>query len=102
VATTTPALAARIDALMTTQNPSQPYLGCFLTEEEPEALMADAQALDTALLGAIRRAAASGAEQVIIGGGPLGEAALRLASQSPVPLIHPILAAAQEALDRLG
>lgn len=101
VATTTPALATRIDALMTAQNPEQPYLGCFLTNEDPDALMADTKALDAALIGAIRHAATAGAEQVIIGGGPLGEAALRLSTASPVPLIHPILAAAQEALDRL-
>ncbi|SFR01478.1 aspartate/glutamate racemase family protein [Poseidonocella sedimentorum] len=96
VATTTPALAGRIDALMAAQAGRNPYLGCFLTEEDPDALMADERALDGALSDAIRRAASAGAQQVIIGGGPLGAAADRLAPSSPVTLVNPIRAAAEE------
>ena len=46
------------------------------------------------------RAAAAGAEAVIIGGGPLAQAAVRLAPLSPVPLIQPVPEAAR-AMARL-
>lgn len=102
VATTTPALAARIDDLMNLHSGDDRYLGCFLSDEDPATLMTDARALDEALLAAILRAADAGAEQVIIGGGPLGEAAQRLAKDSPVPLISPVRAAAKEIRALLG
>lgn len=88
VVTTTPGLRAGIDALM------GDYMGCYVTPGDPLALMGDAAALDAALLAQIRRAAADGAQAAIIGGGPLGEAADRLADQSPIALIAPIPAAA--------
>lgn len=96
VATTTPDLAPRIDRLMLQHAGEHRYLGCFLSDTDPKSLMADARALDEALLVAVGRAASAGAEQVIIGGGPLGEAADRLSTQSPVPLVNPIRAASQE------
>jgi len=93
VATTTPALTARIDTLM--QGGPGRYLGCHVTPGAPEALMADPGALDRALLAAIHRAAVAGAQAVIIGGGPLAQAALRLQPHSPVPLIQPVPEAAR-------
>ncbi|MFN4059484.1 MAG: aspartate/glutamate racemase family protein [Paracoccus hibiscisoli] len=93
VATTTPALTARIDTLM--QGGPGRYLGCHVTPGAPEALMADPAALDRALLAAIHRAAGAGAQAVIIGGGPLAQAALRLQPHSPVPLIQPVPEAAR-------
>ncbi len=96
VATTTPALRDRIDALMRGQNGR--YLGCHLTDS-PD-VMRDPDALDHALLDAVMRAAAAGAEAVIIGGGPLAQAAVRLAPLSPVPLIQPVPEAAR-AMARL-
>ncbi|WP_349538782.1 aspartate/glutamate racemase family protein [Sagittula sp. NFXS13] len=98
VATTTPGLRGRIDALMSAQ---EGYLGCFLTEGDPLDLMADPERLDAALRVAAERSVAAGAEAVIIGGGPLGEAAERLSAQVCVPLISPIRAAAQRLENRL-
>lgn len=95
VVTTTPDLAPRIDRMMAGQGGAA-YLGCYLAKGEPEALMLDAAALDAALLEASERAARAGAVAVIIGGGPLGEAAERLAECAPVSLISPIRAAAAE------
>lgn len=95
VATTTPALRDRIDALMQEQ---PGYLGCHLTDGPN--VMSDPDALDRALLDAVMRAAAAGAQAVIIGGGPLAQAAVRLASLSPVPLIQPVPEAAR-AMARL-
>ncbi|ASP20232.1 Asp/Glu racemase [Antarctobacter heliothermus] len=98
VATTTPNLSVPIDALMT---PVGGYLGCYLTQDDPLALMAHPARLDAALAGAVARAAEDGAEVIIIGGGPLGEAAERLSASSPVPLISPIRAACAELRDAL-
>ena len=95
VATTTPALRERIDALMQEQ---PGYLGCHMTDGPN--VMNDPDALDRALLDAVMRAAAAGAQAVIIGGGPLAQAAVRLAPLSPVPLIQPVPEAAR-AMARL-
>lgn len=100
VATTTPKLAPAIDALMQTH--CSGYLGCFLTPGDPEALMADPAALDRALITACRAAAQAQAQRVIIGGGPLAEAAIRIASQVSVPLVQPLAAACQEVAFRIG
>lgn len=111
VVTHTPGLVRAIDALMRASTPRSPpsqYLGTFLTEGDPLApwvgLGADPVALDaaleTALEAAILRAYAAGAEAVILGGGPLAEAAERLRARVPCPLIAPIPEAAHR-LQRL-
>ncbi|KAA8607764.1 Asp/Glu racemase [Salipiger aestuarii] len=99
VVTTTPGLRAGIDALM---GEAGDYMGCYITPGDPRALMGDARALDAALLAQIRRAAAAGAKAAIIGGGPLGEAADRLADRSPIALVAPIPTAAAALKARLN
>jgi allantoin racemase len=99
VATTTPALSGRIDALMTQHAGPTTYVGCFTTDVDPDALMADMGLLDAELLDAITRAQQAGAVQVIIGGGPLGDAAMRLNKICSVALLNPIECAAREAAD---
>ena len=100
VVTTTPKLAPAIDALM--QAHGSGYLGCFLTPGDPEALMADPAALDRALIRACRAATQAQAQRVMIGGGPLAEAAIRIASEVAVPLVQPLVAACQEVGSRTG
>lgn len=100
VVTTTPQLEARIDALMRGRGDGA-YLGCHFAQGDALGLMAEPERLDAALLAAIEEAARAGAEAAIIGGGPLREAAERLASISPVPLVAPIRAAARALLHRL-
>jgi len=95
VVTHTPGLVEGIDALMRASAPGAEYLGTFLTEGDPLVLGADPERLDAALLAAMHRAAEAGAEAVIIGGGPLGEAAERLRPLAPCPLIAPITEAAK-------
>ncbi len=102
VVTTTPGLRTSIDALMQAEAGAGSYAGCHLTPGDPVALMADADRLDAALLAGIETAARDGAGAVIIGGGPLAEAAERLAAVSPVPLVAPILAAARELRHHVG
>ena len=107
VATTTPDLEVPVDALMRAHAQGAAYLGCFLSQGDPLALLGDPAALDAALIGAVRRAAEAGADHVIIGGGPLAEAADRIADQVPVTLVQPLpeacralLAAMDGALSR--
>lgn len=101
VATTTPALGASIDALMLSNADAGRYLGSFMTKGDPRALLADPAALDEALLEACASAQRAGAERVIIGGGPLAEAAIRLAAQVSVPLIQPLPEACKAIAERL-
>ncbi|MEO0402447.1 MAG: aspartate/glutamate racemase family protein [Pseudomonadota bacterium] len=101
VATTTPALGASIDALMRAHGQAGRYLGSFMTPGEPQALLADPAALDSALLEACAIAQTAGAERVIIGGGPLAEAAKRLAPRVSVPLIQPLPEACKAISERL-
>jgi allantoin racemase len=100
VATHTPGLVTGIDALMRSYADAN-YLGTFLTEGDPLDLASDPQRLDTALLSAMMRAHDAGAEAVIIGGGPLGEAAERLRPLAPCALIAPIPEAARLMLSLL-
>lgn len=94
VVTTTPKLAPAIDMLMNAHGTN--YLGCFLTQAAPEALMADPVMLDDALIAGCIRACNAGAARVIIGGGPLATAAERIAQRVPVPLVQPLVAACKE------
>ncbi|XDA98734.1 aspartate/glutamate racemase family protein [Sulfitobacter sp. LCG007] len=102
VATTTPALRPTIDSLMTHYADRGCYLGCFSSPDDPVALAADEAALDRALIAQIEAACEAGASRVVIGGGPLGAAAERLREISPVPLINPILSAADEVRRMIG
>ncbi|KMW57674.1 Hydantoin racemase [Candidatus Rhodobacter oscarellae] len=90
VAATTIGLRASIDALMRAYGTEGSYLGSFLTAGDPYDLLADPAALDAALLDACMAARTAGAERIIIGGGPLAEAAIRLAGQVDVPLVQPL------------
>lgn len=67
------------------------------TTDEPRALMADAGRVKAALDRLVRQAVdEAGAEAVVIGAGPLADAARELAATSPVPLIEPVPAAVHE------
>ncbi len=100
VVTTTAMLAPAIDALMRSQ--ASGYLGCFLTDGDPQALAADPNALDTALIHGCEQAAAQGAQRIIIGGGPLAAAAIRIAGKVQLPLVQPLVAACLEVAARTG
>ncbi|MDO6722399.1 aspartate/glutamate racemase family protein [Celeribacter halophilus] len=102
VATTTPMLSQSITEAMTRHAPKGRYVGTFISDTDPQSIMLDDAALDAALLEQVRIATAQGAHRVIIGGGPLGRAATRLAPISPVPLINPIIAACNELRDQFG
>lgn len=101
VATTTPALAETIAERARTYGHAG-FVGTFSTPGAPEILMSDPQALERALDDACRRAIAAGAGAIVIGGGPLAQAARALAGRLPVPLVEPVPAAIRLSLARFA
>lgn len=74
------------------------FRGTRATPGDPNALMKKSpDELDAALAAAVRASMADGAQAVIIGGGPLTASALRLQPQFDIPLVVPVIAAAQAA-----
>jgi allantoin racemase len=91
VATTTPLLKAAIDALPEELGLQPSYTGTRFADGDPQALMRDPAQLRAALAAAVEACVTQdGAEAVIIGGGPLGEAARALQPMFSVPVIAPI------------
>lgn len=96
VATVTPQLAGPIEQRARDLNLHHLYTGIRLTPGDPVALAADSTKLETALAEAVAQCLEQdGAEAVIIGGGPLGQAAIGLARSFRQPVIAPIPAAVQ-------
>ena len=78
------------------------FRGTRATPGDPNALMKKSpEELDAALAEAVRASAADGAKAVIIGGGPLTASALRLQPKFDMPLVVPVIAAAQAAADSI-
>lgn len=101
VVTTTPGLAAAIQGMARCYGYDD--LPVVLTPGQPASLMAEPQTLLAALLDACRVAVRKhGAEVLIIGGGPLAEAARALRHLVPVPLIEPVPAAVDLAWQRIS
>lgn len=102
VATVTPELADAIHARAMHLGLAKSYTGIRLTPGDPRALAADPQALEDALGLAVQACIEQdGAQAVIIGGGPLGQAAIALAPRFAVPVIAPIPAAVRYLLRHL-
>ena len=94
VATVTPNLATMIDDYAAALGLGRYYTGIRLTDGEPTALAADPERLLEELHRAVARCIREdGAEAVVIGGGPLGDAAAALTNQFHLPVIAPIPAA---------
>jgi Asp/Glu/hydantoin racemase len=102
VATTTPALVEVIAARTHELGIAERYTGIRLTAGDPLALVADPKRLVEALADAIRRCIENdGAQAVVIGGGPLGQAAIALAPRFTTPVVAPIPAAVRRLLAML-
>ncbi|MDO9405261.1 MAG: aspartate/glutamate racemase family protein [Polaromonas sp.] len=109
IATVTPELTALIRQRVDELGLGALYTGIRLTPGAPRELAADPQALQRELARAVNRCIEDdGAEAVVIGGGPLAQAAGQLQAQYGVPIIEPIpaavrqLAAMLEALEAAG
>ncbi|WP_329620473.1 aspartate/glutamate racemase family protein [Streptomyces sp. NBC_01255] len=101
VATTTPLLAEAIAERVAALGLADRYTGIRLTAGTPERLSADPSLLLDRLERAVRACAErDGARAVVIGGGPLGEAAEELRARCAVEVVAPIPAACR-ALSRL-
>jgi len=99
VATTTPALVALIAERARDLGVADFYAGIRLTGGDPLALVADPARLVDALAEAVRQSIErDGAQAVIIGGGPLGRAAIALAPRFATPIVAPIPAAMRRLL----
>lgn len=98
VATVTPDLVDAIDAKARQLGLDGLYTGVQLTPGDPRALAAEPRILEDALAMATQECLDDGAQAVIIGGGPLGQAAVSLARRFDMPLVAPISAAVR----RLG
>jgi Asp/Glu/hydantoin racemase len=102
IATTTPdpGLAEAFRQTAAALGYADQFRGTRATPGDPNELMAKSpDQLDAALAEAVRASMADGAEAVIIGGGPLTASALRLQPQFDIPLVVPVIAAAQAAAE---
>ena len=90
VATVTPDLADAIAARAASLGLQHLYTGIRCTPGDPVKLADDAERLRNELAAMVRLCIEDGAEAVIIGGGPLGEAAEYLRTQFDIPIIAPI------------
>jgi allantoin racemase len=91
IATVTPQLVGSISAKAAELGLAHFYTGTRLTSEDPEQLAADPERLIEALRQAVTDCIElDKAEAVVIGGGPLGNAATALAPIFNIPVIAPI------------
>ncbi|MEU7011131.1 aspartate/glutamate racemase family protein [Streptomyces sp. NPDC046332] len=94
IATTTPRLAESIVERVAALGLSDRFTGLRLTGGDPQALSADPESLRESLARAVQECVVrDGARAVVIGGGPLGEAADSLRARFETPVIAPIPAA---------
>lgn len=101
IASTTPDLDAAIKRLAVDYGHADQLVGILCTRGDPHEVMGDPVRLEAALDGLVREIIALGdVSAIVIGGGPLADAARALSARSPVPIIEPVPAAAR-ALERL-
>ena len=72
------------------------FTGVELTTTDPLVLAEDPAACREELDAVVRRCLSAGAQRVVIGGGPLSDAAADLAGRYPDVIVEPLTAAAAE------
>ena len=103
IATVTPELAGLIEQRVSGLGLGAAYTGLRLTPGEPRTLAANPPALQRALAEAVNQCIAlDGAHAVVIGGGPLAQAAAQLQARWGVPIIEPIPAAVRQLVALLN
>jgi Asp/Glu/hydantoin racemase len=96
ILSTTPELSAEMTKLIESYGHADACVGIVGISEDPHAVMGDPDRLVKALAELLDRAVGDlSAQAVIVGGGPLVDAARTLSGTAPVPLIEPIPAAAR-------
>lgn len=102
IATVTPGLVDVLAQKAEVLGIGRQFTGTRLTEGDPEELASHPVRLEQALGRAVARCFdEDGAEAVIIGGGPLGQAAIGLAARFRAPVIAPIPAAVRQMVGLL-
>jgi len=94
LATTTPDLAEAICGLVDRAGVADLFTGVELTTTDPLMLAEDPEACREELDAVVWRCLAVGAQRVVIGGGPLSDAAADLAGRYPDVIVEPLTAAA--------
>ncbi|MET9953344.1 aspartate/glutamate racemase family protein [Streptomyces sp. NPDC006339] len=103
IATTTPRLAGSIVAHVARLGLADRFTGTRFTPGSPGDLASRPDVLLAALEEAVRACVVrDGAEAVVIGGGPLGDAATALQDRLDLPVIAPVPAACRQLLRLLG
>ena len=103
VATSTPELAEAIGQRAHDLGLAHLYTGIRCTAGDPVALAADPALLIEALAGAVGACIGEdGAQAVVIGGGPLGEAAKALRPRFGKPVLGPIPSAVERIVGLIG
>lgn len=103
IATVTPHLIGSFSRKAERLGLSSLFTGTRLTPGDPMVLTCDPQRLHAALAAAVRDCfEKDGAEAVIIGGGPLGQAADDLQRQLSAPVIAPIRSAVGRLMSRIA
>ncbi len=94
IATTTPHLVASIERKVASLGLAGQFAGVVLTAGDAKQVTNDPEVLEQELAAAVGRAADErGAQAVVIGGGPLADAARALTARGVVAVIEPIPAA---------
>lgn len=102
VATVTPELIPVIDQRAAMLGLGALYTGVQCTPDDPTALTADSDRLNGKLAEAVDACIRKdGAQAVIIGGGPLGQAAICLEKTFDMPIIAPIPAAIRQVMAQM-
>lgn len=101
IVTSTPQLREALESLVETHCPTADFAGVFVPARDPLELAQDPDRNVEALDGAIDAAVAAGAGCVVIGGGPLTDAARRLAARTDVDVVEPVPCAVRLALATL-
>jgi len=102
IATVTPNLIASFAGKAEALGLKHLFTGTRLTKGDPETLASDPALLANELAIAVEASfALDGAEAVIIGGGPLGQAAAELGQRFSAPIVAPITAAIRLLLLRM-
>lgn len=100
IVTTTPDLADAVAAMVVAYGHAADFCGVFLTMGNLHQVMGDPAMLVESLAKACTLAVSAGAGAIVIGGGPLAQAALALEGRLGVPIIQPVPEAVRLALAR--
>lgn len=102
VVTVTPALKASITGYIDSLELTSLCRGVFMTEDDADRLMDCLPRQEQQLYEAALIAIEQGAQAIVIGGGPLAPVAERLKARLSVPVISPLIAGINSAIEQVS